>query len=155
MRQATARLQAAASEAVETLRELLSLKERPDVRARAALGILANATKAEELEKLGSPDGRPGAGERGAATGNGRIWPRRQAMTELERRPCQATFGMEFKQPLLARRHGGEARSGVFPRWRCYARLRQHTFPHPRRGGEATEMPCRAPDRCPPSEGRA
>jgi hypothetical protein len=52
MRQATARLQATASEAVDTLRELLSLKERPDVRARAALGILANATKAEELENL-------------------------------------------------------------------------------------------------------
>jgi hypothetical protein len=52
MRIATARLQASASEAVETLRELLSPKERPEVRARAALGILANAAKAEELENL-------------------------------------------------------------------------------------------------------
>lgn len=71
MLQATARLQATASEAVDTLRELLGLKERPDVRARAALGILAAAAKAEELENLTS---RVEALERGAEVG-GRRWP--------------------------------------------------------------------------------
>jgi hypothetical protein len=50
MRLATARLQSAAGEAVTTLRELLKLEQRPDVRCRAALGILAAAVKAEELE---------------------------------------------------------------------------------------------------------
>jgi alpha-beta hydrolase superfamily lysophospholipase len=50
--QATARLQAAAGEAVDTLKELMALKARPDVRARAALGVLAAAMKVEELDNL-------------------------------------------------------------------------------------------------------
>jgi hypothetical protein len=61
MRQATAPLQAAtatqpvAAEAVDTLRELISLKERSDVRARAALGMWAAVSRAEELENLAAP----------------------------------------------------------------------------------------------------
>ena len=50
--QATARLQAGAGEAVDALRALMALKERPDVRVRAALGVLAAAMKAEELDNL-------------------------------------------------------------------------------------------------------
>jgi hypothetical protein len=73
MRQATARLQAAAGEAVDTLRELMGLKDRPDVRARAALGILTIASKAEELENLAA---RIEALERAkAAIPDGRNWP--------------------------------------------------------------------------------
>lgn len=67
MRQATARLQAAAGEAVDTLRELMGLRDRPDIRARAALGILTTSLKAEELENLAAriealerPPGNPG-----------------------------------------------------------------------------------------------
>lgn len=52
MRQASARLQAAAGPAVDTLCELLGLTKRPDIRVRAALGILTAAAKAEELENL-------------------------------------------------------------------------------------------------------
>lgn len=50
--QATARLQATAAQAVDTLRALLGAESRPDVRARAALGLLAAAMKAEELDNL-------------------------------------------------------------------------------------------------------
>jgi hypothetical protein len=49
MRQATARLQGAASEAVTTLRALLKLEKRPNVQCRAALGILTTAVRVEEL----------------------------------------------------------------------------------------------------------
>ena len=66
MRQATARLQATAGDAVDTLRELLTLKDRPDLRARVALGILAAASKAEELDNLAA---RLEAVERLAAKG--------------------------------------------------------------------------------------
>jgi hypothetical protein len=73
MRQATARLQSVAGEAVTTLQELLKASDRPDVRCRAALGILAAATKAEELENLAA---RVEALELATNGGDGRKWPR-------------------------------------------------------------------------------
>jgi len=76
MRQATARLQAAAGDAVDTPRELMSLKKRPDVRARAALGIIAAASKAEELENLAA---RIETLERARAQPAGSSWPKMAA----------------------------------------------------------------------------
>ena len=73
MRQATARLQAAAGEAVDTLRELMGMSRRPDIRARAALGILATAAKAEELENLAA---RIEALEQLRAQSGGSQWPK-------------------------------------------------------------------------------
>ena len=61
-----ARLQAAAAEAVDTLRELMRLRKRPDIRSRAALGILATAAKAEELENLAA---RIGLGKSSGTSG--------------------------------------------------------------------------------------
>lgn len=77
MRQATARIQAASAAAVDTLAELMELKERPDIRARAALGVLAAAFKAEELENLASRVEalEQSQGSSGVA-GIGRGWPR-------------------------------------------------------------------------------
>jgi transposase-like protein len=72
MRQAYARLQSACGEAVQTLRELLTLKKRPDVQARAALGILSAATRIEELENLTA---RIDALEARHVAGNGRKRP--------------------------------------------------------------------------------
>lgn len=69
MRQAHAHVQSACSEAVQTLRELLKLKKRPDVQARVALGILSVATRIEELENLTA---RIDALEARHVAGNGR-----------------------------------------------------------------------------------
>jgi hypothetical protein len=55
----------------------LALKERPDVRARAALGILAAATKAEELENLTA---RVEALERGREPTTPTPWPKSAAI---------------------------------------------------------------------------
>jgi hypothetical protein len=71
---ASTQLASAAAEAVETLREALKC-DRPDVRVRAALGILASASKADETDNLAA---RLEELERRIVTPNG-TWPRRTA----------------------------------------------------------------------------
>jgi len=77
MRQATGRIQAASAAAVDTLMELMDLKDRPDIRARVALGVLTAAFKVEEVENLAS---RIEALERqqelnSGTAGPGQVWP--------------------------------------------------------------------------------
>jgi hypothetical protein len=83
MRQATARIQAASAAAVDTLTELMDLKERPDIRARAALGVLGAAFKAEELENLaGRIDALERHETRVGMAGPGRSWPYQRGHVE-------------------------------------------------------------------------